>query len=393
MEENIQFAGLIEPADPCGEPPLNRRDMPAEMKDTPARAPRAQAEPVWQVEVDQATPTEWGSLLDRFEDANVYQTWSYGEVRWGKPNLSHLVLRRNGEVAAIAQLRIYHPAKLPFGVAYLRWGPLFHRRGHAVEPEVARQMAHALRSEYASRRGLFLRILPNAFAGTSRSEVFQAAFSGFAAEPHVSSAKYRTFVLNLEPSLDDLRKALDKKWRNQLSKAERNGLSIVESTAPDALQKFLPMYAQMRSRKNFETTVNAEEFRRMQESLPASQRMRVLMCEEDGEPAAGIVVSAMGDSGVFLLGATSDRGLNSRGSFLLHWTFVQWLKANGFRNYDLGGIDPEANPGVYHFKEGLSGADLSHIAPYACCVSPWSAVAVRAVEAARKIRRALRRKR
>ena len=72
-------------------------------------------------------------MLDQFEDANVYQTWSYGGIRWGKKNLSHLVLKRNDEVVGIAQIRIVRPTKLKFGMAYLRWGPLCHRRGRELE--------------------------------------------------------------------------------------------------------------------------------------------------------------------------------------------------------------------------------------------------------------------
>jgi hypothetical protein len=42
---------------------------------------------------------------------------------------------------------------------------------------------------------------------------------------------------------------------------------------------------------------------------------------------------------------------------------MQWLKENGVRWYDLGGIDPDQNPGVYHFKKGMSGLDVVHINP------------------------------
>jgi FemAB family len=66
----------------------------------------------------------------------------------------------------------------------------------------------------------------------------------------------------------------------------------------------------------------------------------------------------MGDSAVYLLGATNDDGLNSKGAYLLQWTLIRWLKENGAKWYDLGGIDPEGNPGVYHFKRGLSGVDI-----------------------------------
>jgi lipid II:glycine glycyltransferase (peptidoglycan interpeptide bridge formation enzyme) len=35
---------------------------------------------------------------------------------------------------------------------------------------------------------------------------------------------------------------------------------------------------------------------------------------------------------------------------------IMWLKENGYKWYDLGGINPEENPGTYQFKRGLSGA-------------------------------------
>jgi len=38
----------------------------------------------WQVEVDRVDAAEWSHMLDLFDDANIYQTWSYGAVRWEK---------------------------------------------------------------------------------------------------------------------------------------------------------------------------------------------------------------------------------------------------------------------------------------------------------------------
>src|SRR5580704_11447612 len=115
--------------------------------------------PDWQVEVDRANATEWSTMLDLFDDANIYQTSAYGAVRWGEKNLSRLVLKRDGEVLGMAQLRIVRPTRLKFGMAYLRWGPLFERRGRPLDPEVASSMAQALKEEYVAKRRLFLRVL------------------------------------------------------------------------------------------------------------------------------------------------------------------------------------------------------------------------------------------
>src|SRR5690349_14718338 len=90
----------------------------------------------WRAEVDRVTQAEWSQLLELFEDANIYQTWSYGAIRWGARNLSHIVLKRDDEVVAIAQLRIVRPGNLGFGIAYLRWGPMFHRRGTDLDADI-----------------------------------------------------------------------------------------------------------------------------------------------------------------------------------------------------------------------------------------------------------------
>jgi lipid II:glycine glycyltransferase (peptidoglycan interpeptide bridge formation enzyme) len=342
-------------------------------------------DPVWQVEVDRATPAEWSSMLDLFADANLYQTWSYGAVRWGRKNLSQLVLKRDGEVFGMAQLRVVRPTRFNFGMAYLRWGPLCHRRGRELDAEVFLYMARALQEEYARKRGLLLQIVPNAFAGSSRAALFQSCFSRFTQEPRTSANLYRTFVLDLAPTIEELRKNLDAKWRNKLTQSEKKGLKVVAGNGTEEYRTFCQMYDQMRKRKTFETTVDVEEFGRLQEDLPKTHRMQVLICEQAGVPVAGLVASALGDSAIYLLGATSDDGLTAKGAYLLQWTLIRWLKENGIRWYDLGGIDPEGNPGVYTFKKGLSGADLHQLTPLVTCNSVVSSAIVRAGLAAQRV--------
>jgi hypothetical protein len=79
--------------------------------------------------------------------------------------------------------------------------------------------------------------------------------------------------------------------------------------------------------------------------------------------------------------------LKSKGAYLLHWTMIQWLKSNGVRWYDLGGIDPEGNPGVYSFKKGFSGVDICQINPL---VASESAVSSGIVKAGLAVQRTLR---
>ena len=351
---------------------------PIAFPETPTAPSAVTVAGTYQVEVDQATPEKWARMLDLFSDANIYQTWAYGAVRWGQENLSHLVLKREGEITAIAQLRIVRPAGLKCGMAYLRWGPLCQRRNAALALDVLRRMARALEEEYAVKRRLWLKILPNAFLGSERAELLETAFSEFTRKHCPPREMYRTFVLDLEPALEELRKNLNPKWRNKLSGSEKNGLQVIHGSSVEEYRIFCQLYEQMRKRKNFDSTVSVEEFGRIQQDLPVAQRMQVLICKSDGEPVAGVVASAMGDSAIYLLGATSDDGLHAKGSFLLQWALIRWLRTKGVRWYDLGGIDPERNPGVYQFKSGLSGADVCHLKPLVACSSLASSALVRA---------------
>ena len=338
------------------------------------------ADSLYRVEIDTVTAAEWSELLGRFADANLYQTWSYGAVRWSEKNLSHLVLRRNGEVAGLAQVRIVCSPLVKRGVAYLRWGPLCQLRGHELELETTRQMALALHEEYVKKRCLFLRVLPNAFVSSPRANIFHTAFSTLGKVSSRPANPERTFLLDLSPSLEELRKKLDQKWRNQLNRAEKNNLTIVAGNGGAEYRVFLQIYEKMWSRKRFDTTVDVNEFGRIGGDLPAGLKFKILICEHQGKPVSGIVCSAIGNTGIYLLGATHDEGLNTKGAYLLQWTMIRWLKENGFQFYDLGGIDPEKNPGVFHFKQGFSGQDVSRIPPLESCEDLLSAACMKAMD-------------
>lgn len=340
------------------------------------------------VETDRTSAQEWDSLIDEFQDSTLYQTWAYGSIRWGEKNLSHLVLRRYDEIVAAVQLRIIQRKYLPGGIAYIRWGPLVHRSHTDLEQETVKRIADALHKEYVVNRRLCLRILPDAFIGSERAAVMEKAFAGsFRAIPDILPAE-RTFLLDLSPPLSELRKRLDQKWRNQLNRAEKNNLEIRSGKGPADFELFARLYGEMLNRKGFETTINIDEFRQFYEVLHARSELILLLCRAGDDIVSGIICSALGNKGIYTLGATSNSGLQSKGAYLLQWSMICWLKENGFRYYDLGGIDPELNPGVYHFKKGLSGQDVTRMAPMQSCEHLISNLCMNLADIA--VRRAIR---
>jgi lipid II:glycine glycyltransferase (peptidoglycan interpeptide bridge formation enzyme) len=327
----------------------------------------------YKVEIDRVTKAEWSALLRDFADASIYQTWSYGAVRWGEKNLSHLILKRDGQILGLAQASIRSVPLFKAGIAYVPWGPIWRRKNEEADPRVFQTLVGGLKEEYAGRRKLQLRIAPTVADADARG------FREFLdhEEFRLSGKIYRTLVLDLKSPLMDLRKGLDQKWRNQLNRSEKNGLQIVEGTSDELYASFRRLYEEMVARKGFETFVDVDEFGRIQAELEDTSKMMVMLCLVDNEPVAGLVGSAIGDTGIYLLGATNDAGMKAKGSYLLQWRFIEWLKERDCRWYDLGGINPEGNPGVYHFKSGVSGRDVSHIGEFDFVESRISSAAVK----------------
>lgn len=313
--------------------------------------------PGYAVEMDAISHDEWDRLLTAFSDASIYQTQAYEAARSTPATVSHFVLRKGGHVIAAAQARIAKIPFIPLGVAYVRWGPMWRRRETEPDPRIFAIAMRAMRNEYVLRRGLLLRILPYAFdedRERMRAILDRERFARVSSEP-----AQQTLVMRIDRPLHELRQGLQQKWRNCLNRAERNSIDIEISRGPELFPTFAAIYADMYARKRFAGASDVNQFRRAAALLQDDARLWIAIARYRGEPAAGVVVSKIGDSGLFLLGATASVGMESKASYLLQWRALEWLQEGGARFYNLHGINPATNPGTYHFKVGLCGKNGS----------------------------------
>lgn len=313
----------------------------------------------YQSHVDCFDRQEWSKIVASFPNSNLYQNWEYGAVTWSGDELSHIAVSLDNSLIAAAQVRIKRLPLIGQGVAYVRWGPLVSDDSTRSFVECFEIALDALKEEYVSLRKLSLILVPRVFAGDEFSQSVRDALErkGFVGGLHGFS--YRTFCLELTPPVDELRKGLNQKWRNMLKGAEKNALTVTQDDSLSSFDVFLKLYDEMLARKGFEESVDPRQFRQMQETLVPELKMRVFLCSNEEGPVCGAIVSLQGESGIYLFGGTSEAALPLKAAYLLHWEIIAWLKENGARYYDLGGIDPEANPGVYRFKKGFSGSDSS----------------------------------
>ncbi len=336
----------------------------------------------YSVEFDTPNKEQWYKVIDQFSDANIYQTWDYDAVRCGRENISHLVLRKDGKIAAAAQARIVRVPVLGLGAAYIRWGPFWQGRNQPSDPSDFRMALRALRNEYVCRRGLILRIFPILYDDNQYSCVDILKNEGFIPVPDEDPG--RTLILDISMQNEDIRKKLDQKWRNCLNKSEKNNLEVIEGTEDDLFSDFIGLYHDLLERKKFQEPNDINEFRAIQKELPPGFKMRIFLCRSEGMNSAGVICANTGETGIYLFGATNDIGMANKGSYLLQWKAIQWMKQTGCRYYNLNGINPAVNPGNYHFKSGLAGKngkDVHYLGRFDCYSGAFSATLARTADA------------
>lgn len=337
-------------------------------------------------EIDSVCKDEWSDLMLQFDDANIYQTWPYGMIRWGEQSLNHFVFKRNGKVVGLAQVSVKKLPVVGAGVAYIPWGPIWRRRGEEVDYEALRHIVRILREEYVVRRRLLLRVSPN-----ERQDDNDAVHAILEEEGlRWAHPSYRTILLDLTLSMEELRNRLNRSWRAKLISAERKKLTVIEGTQDDLYATLLIPYYEMLARKRFVPGIDVNEFRAVQENLPPQQKMKIMICEFEGEPVGSLLGSLIGNKGIFVLGGNSERGLKLGASHLLPWRMIEWMKKSGARWCDLGGYNPEKNPGTGRFKEGFSGKDMHHIGQFEACENSASTFLAQAADHFKQTSQAVR---
>ena len=325
--------------------------------------------------VDDISLDQWPALAARFGDYNYCQCWEYGEALAARQRCEavRLAVEDDGEPVALAAARVKRVPLARTGIAYVSGGPLL------TDAAASPAALGMIREEMVSRRALVLRVSPRPI-GVEPERV--RALYGEAGFIESAGGGYRTIVLDVSGDLGGIRKGFDQKWRNCLNRSEREGLEVRSGTDDALFGEFAALYGRLLERKTFDAPLDAAFYRELQGRLPDSDKLVVTVAYRTGAAVAGHVASILGDAAVYVLGATNEEGLASKASYLLQWAVIEEARRREMRFYDLGGIDPEANPGVYHFKRGLGGREVTFAGPFEASPGGVKGRAVKALEAA-----------
>jgi Acetyltransferase (GNAT) domain len=311
----------------------------------------AAADRGYRLDVVENIGPHWDTIVATFADACVEQSAAHMGPRWGFSRLCGLLLREgatNEPLAAMLAVTAVIPL-IRLGLAYVKFGPLWRRRGRPAAPGTLVAGLNAMRQVFAVERGLVVRVMPPPDPDFAAEWQASLAAAGF--HPHAPIADPERYLVDLTLSEAEQLASLSASWRANLGKAR--GLDIREVDVNQSLPDFLALYHTMQARKGFVDRHNIETLPALAVAAPAGLGVRLFLAFADGAPVAGSLIAGAGERVFVLASASNDRGLALRAGYAVRWAIIGWLRGTQVRWLDLGG--DEADAGLRSFKRGNVG--------------------------------------
>ncbi len=292
----------------------------------------------------------WDALLQNFNGATLYQSHAWGEVRralgWRPVRL--IASDGSKQVVSLAQVLVRRVAS---GVA-LCWVP-----GGAVGE------LSALGSQFRSAlAGIIDEPLVYCRMNMLRPFAPELARSLFS-EGWVKATHLLTTGLSLDydlrPEEPDRLGAASGNWRHNLRRSTKYGLIIERWDSPVATEIF-NTYKEMEILKGLGQQHSLQELTAIIKSL--GERLIIFRClDSSGRMIALRGCGILGVRAWDLLAAASPTARKFYASHALLWALTAECRRLGVQSYDLSGVDPAGNKGVYDFKKGTGSVLVQHL--------------------------------
>jgi dTDP-4-amino-4,6-dideoxygalactose transaminase len=305
------------------------------------------------VEWNKSNKAEWDSLIISIGKSNLLQSWSYGESKSKVEGwiVNRVIWYQDDKIVAFAQVLEKRIAKL-FRVYRVNRGPLFISSDAYIKKTVIHQLL-AFGNIFSGKIlsvSLELEKNPEDFACLSQTNLIVPDPKG-----------YSSIWMDLRLPLDIIRKSLNGKWRNMLVFAEKQELQVESGSSQNLIDWVCDIHNENMKGKGFKG-ISPEFLKSLALEEDTDNPVVVYKATSQGVAVAAVCVAYHGNAATYLIGWTSDEGRRLKANYLLLWEAIKELQCRKKEWFDLGGIDPEATPGITGFKTGMNG-ELYAIVP------------------------------
>jgi hypothetical protein len=171
--------------------------------------------------------------------------------------------------------------------------------------------------------------------------------------------------LRLDSTVEERAEGLSFNWRRNLRRAEKHENDVSIDIVPSA-ESIAVLHQQLEQLKGMHVNTWESSQPHVERLITGfGARLVVATCtSEQGVLRAirGVIIT--GGCAFDILAATSMEGRKHYSSHITLWTLANELAARGIARYDLSGVDPEQNRGVYDFKSGTGAMPITYGGEY-----------------------------
>ncbi len=175
-------------------------------------------------------------------------------------------------------------------------------------------------------------------------------------------SNWKSSIIYLNKSLDELILSLKPKWRNSLKKAQKQNLIINKSSNTIDVEVLLKSYLQDVEKKKFKG-VNPDLIKKMAQNQSDSEKLYVFNAKKDNIDLGSILISRQFKNLIYLIGWSSEDGRKLNVNYILLWEAITYFKSKECKVLDLGGLIGNNHP-IDFFKLGLNGSYYENCGEY-----------------------------
>jgi lipid II:glycine glycyltransferase (peptidoglycan interpeptide bridge formation enzyme) len=174
-----------------------------------------------------------------------------------------------------------------------------------------------------------------------------------------------TVMLDITPSLEDLRAQLDRRWRHRLGGGESSEM-VVHRVGTNAGQYRWLLDAEMKQRTDKKLDGLPVQFfdNYVESRKQPAKNILTLRADVGRDRIAAMMFLIHGEAATYQVGWTSDLGRDLHAHNLILWKGIEALKERGIRMLDLGGVNTIRSAGIARFKMSTGGKVLTLAGTY-----------------------------
>ncbi len=270
----------------------------------------------------------WDSFVRGIEGGHHVQTsmWAQVKASLGWKTI-RLLASSEGRIVGGAQV-LTHGYPLIGSVGYVTKGPLSSMEG--LTEELIDELIWISR-DYRLR---FLAVQPPNNAHPMASLL---AAKGFEAS-NMETTPVGSILIDLAMEEDRILAQTKRQTRQNINRGIREGVEISEGTGAD-MKTFYRLYTETAGRQGF-LPYKIDYFETMRRVLEPSGSFKLLFAKYRGEPVSVLLLVPFRDTVIAKTLGWSGLYRDVRPNETLFWGAIRWAKANGYRFFDLEGIDP-----------------------------------------------------